>query len=265
LLRAVARISSDAECDANLRARHGSPFGGPQELMSTLASNPRALIGSQPPADIYGQAIWFAGQVVSAARTASATLAQLPALTEAWAHLPEEDISGLIRGVIDGPGGLVETAENVAQKADEFRRRIGDDAGSRRKDAFAAFLAAGGELQRQVTGLASGKAENLADLQATAEGVGRRIRAHLDNLELSAASVGVAAVLDNLTAALKQIASAWRTAGQSMSKAIAAADPQELSDPAYLKTALNLDEAVKEWAAFADASLMLVQGSVKAI
>ena len=211
---------------------------------------------------MYAQIIQFANHVASAARTMGVTLAELPALAEATADLPKKQAGALVRGVVDGPGGLVETADHVAEMADDLLSRLGD---SGRKEAFASFRDIGGELQRQANAVAPTKAENLAVLQAEAESAGRRIRANLDKLELQAALVGVAAVMENLAAALKSMASAWRQAGQSMTKAMSAVDAGQLSDPAYLKKALNLDVAVREWNGLADATRSFVQGSVTAI
>ncbi|HEX3527854.1 MAG TPA: hypothetical protein VH988_12385 [Thermoanaerobaculia bacterium] len=244
LLRALARIVSPGGALNTFQA------GSPSSLMRALAVYPAILQADQPPQDLYSHFVWFTIRLLSAAKTMAATLRELPGLAAGTA----------VGQTLAGTGGLKQTADAMAQRADDLMRRLGQSNALPGVDAaLAGYKTAGASLGQRATGISAGTVRDLALLQAaTAEGA-QELRRDLDELELQAATVSAAAVLDNLEAVMRSWGDEWRAVSANLASVASTSTPEQLADDTYLRQTLDLDRAVQQWGALAGAVQAYVQ------
>jgi hypothetical protein len=244
LLRAIAKSYSPGG------ALNAFQAGSPSSLLRALAVYPAILQADQPPQDLYSHFVWFTTRLLSTMKTIAATLGELPGLAAGTA----------VAQALAGSGGLKQTADAMAQRADDLVRRIGEDNALPEVDAaLAGYKTAGASLGQRATGIGAGTVRDLTLLQAaTAEGA-QKLRRDLDELELQAATVSAAAVLDNLEAVMRSWGDEWRAVSASLASVASTSTPEQLGDDTYLRQTLDLDRAVQQWRALAGAVQAYVQ------
>lgn len=253
----------DEHAFLNLLARRDSgadrlSFGGPRQLLDTLAVQPAWLHMAAPPPDLYAWFLWLALRAHQAARTTALTLEYVPDMLAQAQSSGATEAGDLIRQMLAGQSGLVQTAAGVAALAQNFAAHLDAHGAGHLEAACEAHEAAALALNK-----ASARAESkgMAGMIATrrsASANASAIRGQLEEFEASAAKVTVLAVIENLAMAVRALAAGWKNAEHQFA-GVAECSPEQLGDLAYLSDQLGLAGAASEWNAFADA----VQGFVK--
>lgn len=254
LLRAIDRISSRPQVNAKMagfgRAPSDFQLGSPGSLIRMLAVHPAILQGDQPPQDVYSHFVWFTTRLLSAAKTMAATLNGLPGLAASAATAQGGGTA--VAQVLAGTGGLKQTADAMAQVADNLVRRLGQSNARPGIDAaLAGYKAAGANLGQHATNIGAAKARDLALFQsATSEGA-QQFRRDLGELELQAATVSAVAVLDNLEAVMRLWGDEWRAVSANLARVASKSTAEQLGNDTYLRQTLDLDCAVQQWGTLA--------------
>jgi hypothetical protein len=227
--------------------------GGPAQLLEALSWAPALLQSRRPPADIYGHYTWLTRQVLGAVYTVAALLRQLPPMLEAARAVPGAEPGDLARKVLVGPAGLKPVAERISVLASDFAQKLAEhEQRATRQQAMDDLRSAGARLREQAAAIAVAPSERLAALHAQSVRFADSASAGLSEIQAHAAAASADAILANMGAAVRSMASAWNAVAANFADAVSTATPDQLGDPAYLRTTLLIDEAALQWRRFGD-------------
>lgn len=246
LLEAVEELSRDPATHAEFQQAFGVSFGGPGELLNLVRHDPGYLVASREPVDLYGRFVRGVMRTKNGAEAFVQLLTVLESLLEAESSIAAD----AVRQLLAGDGGLAPTASDLAGHYAAFVADL-ERLDTSRRDSLAAFREAGQALAEQGQALASTPAENLAGLRSVAHEADRGAATAIGNLRLAASKVAIGAILANLTAAVKSVATGWADVAASAAHLADTASDADLVSFGYFES-VGIRGAVSEWGVLAE-------------
>lgn len=253
LIDAVKELESDPDFSNEyphlFASEKGGLLGEPKQLLSGLTVDSGLLGKSAPPADIYARSVWLTGKVYQAAQTISVTLKQVSSFLSANNAMAPADVAELMKEVLSDQTGLTFTAGNMGESANDFSvtlQALGGDLEAAQNE----LLESTAKIENQK--LFAGKPNMLQSIHAhqTIVLASQVMSQQFNASQVAAAKVAVFGVVENMTQAVKSLSEAWLTTKNQFA-AVAASDPNNLGNIAFLQNSLNIESSAEDWATFA--------------
>ena len=242
-------------------------FGTPRQLRQLIRTHPDALADKQQPAILYAGIVWLVQRLHASAASVVSTLQSLGkhagssedmkrglqllgnqaqdarnpigplivSLKKFKTHILDansslsdafEDSAGALQKAQEAVGGLKVRIESLQKKIDN----LGFLSSKKKKK----------DLQEQLDNLQ----QDLGNKSAEAE----RLRSAFGKLEpILGEGHWLASGVDDLVDCLNTMTKVWTTFGSDVGQLAADASSDQLEDPAWMKKALGLDDAIKQW------------------
>jgi hypothetical protein len=285
----VAGTAAVAEIQDALRElREAADASDPKALKRTLAADVRALTGSEPPSGLYPRSVWLAQRAENAAGSTIATFESLERLTEAGVSAGERATA--VRNIFNGDRGLIAVARGLAEAAGS----VAADAESLRSILTKAvrlfhttpLLREADDAIRVLESKLQGLRNQEKEAEQRSKGFFGRAKGRLEADELAAQIAETTTELDRkqqLSADLQkflpgseraleaaqaiagqfnEIGGIFNQAASRFSSVVKLADDAQISDYAWLSTAIDLPAALERWRGVQESSRRFVQSSL---
>jgi hypothetical protein len=257
-------------------------FGSPKGLQQLITRNPNLLKNSPPPSRLYAAIVWLVQHLRESATLTISTLQSLPELTGSYGEVKSslillENKSGNARNQV-GPivvslkkfkGGIIATNNALADafQADVEllhlkQERVGalqiQIEGVQKKISELGFFSSK-ERRKELEQELGSLQQELQDTMTQSE----KLRLAIGELEsILADGAWLKSGLDDIVQFFDNIRKIWTAFGSGLTQLAVDATDAQLENLTFVKQALGLDEAIKQWTAIDQAAKQFVVESL---